>query len=34
MIKNKDAQIIVIGAGTAGLTAASELQKMGKSVLV
>lgn len=34
MIKNKEAPIIVIGAGTAGLTAASELQKMGKSVLV
>ena len=34
MIKNKQAPIIVIGAGIAGLTAASELQKQGKSVVV
>lgn len=34
MMKNNEVPIIVIGAGTAGLTAARELQKMGKPVLV
>lgn len=34
LMKNKEQPIIVIGAGTAGLTAARQLQKMGKSVFV